>query len=70
MPSLGCCPVMKRKSNGVGVEEEEGQKKTKMENGSEDKEPLQAKCPICLWPSGAPECYHQGGGGLGEEEAS
>jgi len=65
MPSLSCCAVMKRKSNGVGVmeEEEREEKRSRVEeNGSKTEEEevakVAAKCPICLWPAGAPQCYH------------
>ena len=60
---------MKRKSNGVGVLEEEGQeeeereeKRSRLEeNGGKvvgEGAKIATKCPICLWPTGAPECYH------------
>ena len=73
MPSLSCCGVvMKRKSNGVGVmeervgqeEEEREEKRSRMEeNGGKVGEEVKiaTKCPICLWPAGAPECYHTAG---------
>ena len=57
---------MKRKSNGVGVleEGEEGveeveEKRIRLEeNGGNKVVKAATKCPICLWPAGAPECYH------------
>ena len=55
---------MKRKSNGVGVmeEEEREEKRSRVEeNGRKTEEEVAkvaAKCPICLWPAGAPQCYH------------
>ena len=66
MPSLSCCTVMKRKSNGVGVmeEEEREEKRSRVEEngrkteGEEEVAKVAAKCPICLWPAGAPQCYH------------
>ena len=43
MPSLSCCGVMKRKSNGVGVmeageeDEEQGEKRSRLEeNGAKE----------------------------------
>jgi hypothetical protein len=62
---------MKRKVNGVGAMdgEEEEVKRGRLENGSEEEKAEEggetrpaSKCPICLWPAGAPQCYHQGGG--------
>ena len=70
MPSLSCCGVMKRKSNGVGVmeageeDEEQGEKRSRLEeNGAKvgEEVKIDRKCPICLWPAGAPECYHTAG---------
>ena len=66
MPSL----AMKRKINGVGAMDGELEevKRGRLENGSEKKDEEgpetrpASKCPICLWPAGAPQCYHQGGG--------
>ena len=62
---------MKRKSNGVGVfeeGEEEGEREEKRsrleENGGKvvgEEAKVATKCPICLWPAGAPECYHTAG---------
>ena len=58
---------MKRKSNGVGVleveeEEEREEKRSRLEeNGGKgvgEEAKIATKCPICLWPAGAPECYH------------
>ena len=62
---------MKRKSNGVGVEEEgeevgeREEKRSRLEeNGGKvvgEEAKVATKCPICLWPAGAPECYHTAG---------
>ena len=62
---------MKRKSNGVGVleegeeEGERGEKRSRLEeNGGKvvgEEVKIATKCPICLWPAGAPECYHTAG---------
>ena len=81
MPSLSCCGgVMKRQNNGVGVmgEEEEDnkgreEKRSRMEeNGGNKVEgeevKIASKCPICLWPAGAPECYHTAAGNTSQTE--
>ena len=45
-------------------EEEREEKRSRVEeNGRKTEEEeevakVAAKCPICLWPAGAPQCYH------------
>lgn len=61
------CRGMKRKSEGdMGVGGDLEMKRSRNVNGSKSASPPSpsslpsrgAKCPICLWPLGSPQCYH------------